>query len=196
MLPDFPVTKRLFSRFFLTYMRRKIREVSPYGAVQTRYHHEGRAMKITRADQSESTSGMELLAVDLEIKFDEIENLTLQKAIEKHDAIIADMVRKQTHFIRERMSSEIPESQTLDAKGRKLDAQVVIDMLEKMQIEFYPDGTPQEIFLDGPLFTPERMAVVYKELENNPELKRKFNEMMEMKKEEWHDREAVRKLVG
>ena len=54
MLPDFPETKILFSRFFQTYMRRKAREISPYGVVQTRYLHEGRAMKITRADQSES----------------------------------------------------------------------------------------------------------------------------------------------
>jgi phenylalanine-4-hydroxylase len=196
MLPDFPETKRLFSRFFRTYMRRKVREVSPYGAVQTRYLHEGRAMKITRADRSESTSSMEELSVHLEIKFDEIESLTLQKAIEKHDAMIADMVQKQTHFVRERLSSEIPESQTLNAKGRKFDAQVVIEMLEKMQIDFYPDGTPHEIFVDSPLFTPERMAAVDKEFESNPELKRKFDEMMEKKKEEWRAREADRKLVG
>ena len=89
-------------------------EVSPYSAVQTRYLHEGRAMKITRADQSESTSGLEQLTAHLEIKLDEIENLTFQKAIEKHDAMIADLVQEQTHFIRERMCSELPESQTLD----------------------------------------------------------------------------------
>ena len=196
MLPDFPETKRLFSRFFRTYMRQKIREVSPYNAVQTRYLHEGRAMKITRADRSESTSGMEQLSVHFEIKFDEIENLTLQKAIEKLDTMIVDFVRKQIYSIRERMSSEFPERQTLDAKGKKFDAQLVIDMLEKMQIEFYPDGTPHEILLDGPLFTPERMAAVYKEFESNPELKRKFDEMIEKKKEEWRAREADRKLVG
>lgn len=196
MLPDFPETKRMFSRFFRTYMRLKIREVSPYSAVQTRYLHEGQAMKITRADQSESTSGMEQLAASLEIKFEEIENLTFQKAIEKHDIMISDMVQKQTQFIRKRMSSEIPESQTLDGKGRKFDGKVVIDMLEKMQIEFNPDGSPHEIFVDGPLFTQERLAAVYKEFNSNPELKKKFNEMMEKKKEEWRDREADRKLVG
>jgi len=177
-------------------MRQKIREISPYSAVQTHYLHEGRAMKITRADQSESTSGMEQLSAELEIKFDEIENLTLQKAIDKHDAMIADLVRKQTHFIRERMSREIPQSQTLDAKGRKLDAQVVIEMLEKMQINFYPDGTPHEIYVDGPLFTPEKMAVVENEIESNLELKRRFDEMMEKKRAEWRAREVDRKLVG
>jgi hypothetical protein len=69
-------------------------------------------------------------------------------------------------------------------------------MLEKMQIDFYPDGTPHEIFVDGPLLTPERMAAVDKEFESNPELKRKFDEMMEKKKEKWSAREADRKLVG
>lgn len=196
MLPDFPETKKLFSRFFQTYMRRRVRNISPYGAVQTRYLHEGQAMKITRADQSESTSGMEELSAHLEIKFDEIENLTLEKAIEKHDSMIVDLVRKQTHFIRERMSNEIPESQTLNAKGRKFDAQVAIEMLEKMQIDFYPDGTPHEIFVDGPLFTSERMAAVEKEIESNPELKSQFDEMMMKKREEWRAREADRKLVG
>lgn len=196
MLPDFPETKRLFSRFFRTYMRRKFREVSPFSAVQTRLLHEGRAMKIIRADQSESSSGMEQLSAHLEIKFDEIENLTLQKAIEKHDAMVMDLVQKQTHLIRERMTSEIPESQTLDAKGRKFDAQLLIELLEKMQIEFYPDGRPHELLVDGSLFTPERMAAVEKEIESNPELKRRFDEMMERKKEEWRAREADRKLVG
>lgn len=196
MLPDFPETKRLFSRFFQTYMRLKIREISPYSAVQTRYLHEGRAMKITRADQSESASGLEQLSAYIEVKSDEIENLTFDRAIEKHEAMIADLVRKQTRFIRERMTSEIPESQTLDAKGRKFEGQVVIDLLEKMQIDFYPDGTPHKIFVDGPFFTPERMAVVDKEFESDPELKRKFEEMMAKKKEEWRDREADRKLVG
>lgn len=196
MLPDFPETKRLFSRFFQTYMRQKIREISPYGAIQTRYYHEGRAMKITRADQTESNSGMEQLSAHLEIKLDEIENQTLQKAIEKHDVMIADLVQKQTHFIRERMSSEIPESQTLDAKGRKFDARVVIEMLEKIQIEFYPNGTPHEIFVDGQFFTPERIADLDKEFKSNPELKKKLDEMMEKKKEEWRARETDRKLVG
>lgn len=196
VLPDFPETKRLFSRFFRTYMRRKFREFSPFSAFQTRYLHEGRAMKIIRADQSESSSGMEQLSAHLEIKFDEIENLTLQKAIEKHDAMVVDLVRKQTHFIRQRITSQIPESQTLNAKGRKFDAQLLTELLEKMQIEFYPDGRPHELFVDNPLFTSERMAAIEKEIESNPELKRKFAEMMERKKEEWRAREATRKLVG
>lgn len=196
MLPDFPETKKLFSRFFRTYMRQKIREISPYSELRTCYLHEGRSMKIIRADQSESTSNVEELSTHLEINNDEIANLTLQKSIEKHDAMIADLVRKQTHFIRERISSKLPESQTLDAKGRRFGAQVIIEMLEKMQIEFHPDGTPHELFMDGPLFTSENLATAEKELESNSELKSRFDEMLEKKRDEWRAREADRKLVG
>jgi hypothetical protein len=196
MLPDFPETKRLFSRFFRTYMRRKARQISPYGAVQSRYIHEGRATRIKRADQSESTSPMQQLSASLEIKFDEIESLTFEKAIEKHDAMLLDLVRKQTDFIRERMSAEIPASQTLDAKGKKLSPQIMFDLFEKMQIDFYPDGTPHELHVDGPLFTAESLAAVETEIESDPEWKRKFDEMMEKKKEAWRAREADRKLVG
>jgi hypothetical protein len=196
VLPDFPETKRLFARFFQHYMRRRASELSPFGMIQARYLHEGRGMKIMRADQTESDSRMIQLSTQMEIKFAEIENLTLEAVIQKYDEVILDMVRKQADFIRERLGSEIPACQTLEAKGRKFDAQIVLELLEKMHIEFHPDGTPHELYLDGPLFTPDRMAAVQKEFENSPELQRKHEELIARKREEWRAREADRKLVG
>jgi len=196
MLPDFPETKRLFSRFFQTYMRRKIREISPFGMIQVRHYHEGRAMKVIRDDQSESQSVMQHLSTQLEIKLDEIGDLTLDKAIQKHDVMILEMVSKQANFIRERMSSEIPEGQSIDAKGGKLTAEVILEMKAKMQVAFNPDGSPQEIFFDGPLFTPDAIAAVEQEFQDNPELQKRHEDLMARKREEWRAREADRKLVG
>jgi hypothetical protein len=196
MLPDFPETKRLFSRFFLTYMRQRLRQVSPFGMLETRHIHEGRRMRVTRSDDTQSESDVVQQSVGFEIRVDEIESLTLEKVIEKYNAVVNEMAGQQANFIRERMSAEIPESQSLDALGKRLDAQMVIDMLDKMQVEFYPDGTPHEIFVDGPLLTRERMAEIDKEFKDNPELKRRFDEMMAKKKGEWLAREADRKLVG
>ena len=196
MIPDFPETKRLFTRFFRTYMRQKMRQISPYGAVQTRHLHEGRAMHIMRADQSESTSDIQLLSTEIQINFDEIKDLTLQKVLQKHDAMLFDLVSKQTNLMRERMDAEIPASQTVDAKGKKLDANLVLEVLDKMQIEFYPDGTPHQIYVDGSQFTAETMAAIDKQFEDSPELQQKYNDLIERKKEEWRAREADRKLVG
>ena len=196
MLPDFSETKRLFWRFFQTYARRKARAISPFADVQTRYLHEGRGMKVMRADQSESNTETQQLSSEMQIKFDEIPDLTFEKAVAKYDEMILDMVRKQTGFALQRLSDDIPASQSVDAKGKKLDAEIILEMLETIQLEFYPDGRPHELHVVGGLFSPERLKAVDEQFQNSPELQKRHNELMERKREEWRAREASRKLVG
>lgn len=196
MLPDYSETKRLFSRFFQTYARRKARAISPFAAAQTRLLHEGRGMKVRRADRSESQSEAQLLSSVMEFKFDEVPELSLEKALAKYDAMIIDMVQQQTGLALERLSAEIPKEQTVDAKGKKLDAEVVLDMLRAIQLDFYPDGSPHELHVVGGLFTTERLQAVEEQFNSDPDLKRRHDELVEKKREEWRAREASRKLVG
>lgn len=196
MLPDYSETKRQFGRFFQAYVRQKARSFSPFADVQTRYLHEGRGMKVMRADQSESASKTQLLSSEMQIKLDEIPELTFEKAIAKFDEMILDMVRKQTGFTLERLSEEIPKSQSVDAKGKKLDAEMILEMLETIQLEFYPDGRPHELHVFGGLFTQERMQAAHEQFQNSPELQQRHDELIERKREEWRAREASRKLVG
>jgi hypothetical protein len=174
-------------------MRRKAREMSPYGMVQIHYLHEGRTMRIVRSDKSESESGLVQMSSGIEFKVDELEELTLDKVVAKIDAMVVDMVRQQVSFVRERLSSELPESQSVDGKGKKLDGELILQALDRMQMEFYPDGTPHKIFLDAP---PELIASAMQEIENSPELKKRHEQLIEKKREEWRAREADRKLVG
>jgi hypothetical protein len=196
MLPDFSETKRLFSRFFQTYARRKARAISPFADVQIRYLHEGRGMKVMRADQSESNTGTQQLSSMMEIRFDEIPDLTFEEVIAKYDEMILDIVRKQTGFAMERLNEDIPESQSVDAKGKKFDAEIILQMLETIQLEFYPDGRPQELHVVGALFSPERLKTAHEEFQNNPELQKRYSDLIARKREEWRVREAGRKLVG
>jgi hypothetical protein len=196
VLPDFSETKRLFGRFFQTYARQKARSISPFSGAQMRYLHEGRGMRVVRADQSESNAKTQQLSSEMQIKFDEIPELTFEKAIAKYDEMILDMVRKQTGFALERLSEEIPKSQSVDAKGKKLDAEIVLEMLETIQLEFYADGRPHELHVVGGLFSPERLKAVDEQFRNSPELQNRRNDLMERKREEWRAREASRKLVG
>ena len=196
MLPDYSETKKLFGRFFQTYARRKARAISPFADAPTRYLHEGRGMKVMRADRSESNTETQQFSSTMEIKFDEIPDLTLKKVIAKYDAMILDIVRKQTGLALERLSEDIPESQSVNAKGKKLDAEIILEVLETIQLEFYPDGRPHELHVVGGLFNPERFQAVEEEFQNNPELQKRHNELMARKREEWCAREANRKLVG
>jgi hypothetical protein len=196
MLPDYTETKELFSRFFQTYIRRKARAISPLADVRVRYLHEGKGMKMVRADQSESNTGAQQLSTMTEIKIDEIPDLTLQKALAKYDEMILDLVRKQTGFALDRISEDIPKSQSVDAKGKKLDADLILQVLETIQLDFYPDGRPHELHVIGGLFSEERLRAADEEVKSNPELQKRYEELIARKKEEWRAREASRKLVG
>jgi hypothetical protein len=197
MLPDYPETKRLFERFFQTYMRRKARQVSPFlNAVQVRYIHEGRGMKVTRADDTESESTVQQISSMMEIRFDEIEHLTFEKVIQKFDELVMDMVRKQAGFAMERLGEDLPKSQTVDAKGKGLTPEVMYDLFERIQLEYNPDGTPQALHVTGHLFTPEKLQALQEQIKADPELDKKFDDLMRRKKEAWLAREADRKLVG
>jgi hypothetical protein len=153
-------------------------------------------MKIVRADQSDSTAGMQQLSSIMEIKLDEIPDLTFEKAIAKYDKTILDMVRKQTGFALERLREDVPKSQSVDAKGHKLDAEMILQMLETIQLEFYRDGRPHELHVAGGLISREQLKAMDEELQKNSELQRRYNEVIERKREEWRAREASRKLVG
>jgi hypothetical protein len=110
--------------------------------------------------------------------------------------MILDMVRKQTGFALERLDEDIPKSQSVDAKGKKLDVELILQMLETIQLEFYPDGGPHELHVVGGLFSPERLKAVDEEFQNNPELQKRHDDLIARKREEWRAREASRKLVG
>ena len=196
MLPEYSETKKLFDRFFQTYARTKARAMSPFADVKMRYLHEGRGMKVIRADESESSTAVQQLSSQMEIRFDEIPNLTFAKALAKYDEMILDMVRKQTGFALGRLNEEIPRSQSVDAKGKKLGAEILLEMLETIQLEFYPDGRPHELHVVGGLFTPEQLNAADEELRHDPELRKRYDELMAKKSEEWRAREADRKLVG
>jgi hypothetical protein len=196
VLPDYPETKRLFSRFFQARMRLRARQLSPLRMVPTRHYHEGRGFHVIRPDNSESKSEMEVLSVESFIKLDEIPAQTFDSVVKKFDEITQEMVRKQTELSLRRIDEDMPQSQTVDARGKKLDAELILKMFEAIQLEFNDDGSIQPLHLVGPLFTSESLAAAEKQTIESPELSKRYEELIARKREEWRAREADRKLVG
>ena len=196
MLPDYAETKRLFGRFFQIYVLQRAQAISPLADVPVQYVHEGRGMSLMRADQSESSSGMHLISGRIAIKIEEVPELTLEKVLAKFDEMILYMVRQQTGLALEQLSKEIPADQSIDAKGKQLDADLFLRMLETIQLEFYPDGRPHELRFIGSLFSTDRLEAVKAELRNNSELRQRYEGLIARKKEEWRAREVDRELVG
>ena len=153
-------------------------------------------MRVLRADSSVSNSQMKEITGESVFKLDEIEGSDLGQVIQKLEEIAVDMVKKQVGLSMERLGGELPDSQTLNAKGRKLDAELMLEMFEKIQLDFKEDGTPKELQLVGGMFTDERLSEIDDEISSNAELRERYFDIIARKRREWRDREASRKLVG
>jgi hypothetical protein len=196
VLPDYPETKALFSKFFQTRMRRMTRALSPLGTVDARPIHEGRELQVSRSDNTYSKSKATTISTLSSISIEAIRHLTFKQAIEHHDNLIREMVVKQAGFFAERLAADLPASQSVQATGRSLTAELILELFEKMEMEFNADGTAQSLNVMGGLFTPERLKEVEEEIRKSHDLAVKFETLFQKKRAAWRDREASRKLVG
>lgn len=83
-----------------------------------------------------------------------------------------------------------------DARGQPFHPSMMWDMIEGMQIDFDKYGRPEMplIVLHPDAF--ESIRPKLPEWEADPILKKRRNEVLTKKKEEWRDRESNRKLAG
>jgi hypothetical protein len=84
----------------------------------------------------------------------------------------------------------------LDARGAPFHPRMVLDLMEKMPLDFDKDGKP---ILPTIVLHPDMLKKIeakIPEWEGDPEFKRRQAQIIERKKEEWRDRESNRKLVG
>jgi len=197
MLPDFPKEKELLGKFWNEYLARRNREfLGVFGTIPSFAIHEGDRWKIERVDGSESEQEYEELSSPFTIDLEEVPNLTPEKIIVKLDAVAEDAAKQMTQsMFRELKEATEKVGNVVNAKGQPLSQEHFLEMLEKMDASFTPDGQ-----WDIPSFVmhPDAWKAneeKFKEWEQDEEFKAKQEEIISKKREEWRAREALRKLV-
>ncbi|MCK4818719.1 hypothetical protein KA005_23305, partial [bacterium] len=84
----------------------------------------------------------------------------------------------------------------VDAGGQPLSHELLLKTLETIQLDFDDNGKPIMPTLVVSPQQYEKIKVKNIEWENDPECQKQFEQMMNRKRKEWHDRESNRKLVG
>jgi hypothetical protein len=85
---------------------------------------------------------------------------------------------------------------TLNMGGEPLCEEHIFRALERIAIEFDEAGQPRmPTLMTGPL-QGERVKEVLGRIESQPHLRRRFDQVLSRKREEWRARESCRKLVG
>jgi hypothetical protein len=196
MLPDFPKLKTEVHRDVLAKIRRRVdRADSVVSQIKRFSQHEGRDMRYERMDAPPVQSGQEEIGAAFQVLLSDVPDLVGPKLDAKIDEMAQEIAKQQAGMIFRRTQETCNEvGNAIDAAGQPLSAELLLEMLSKVQMDFEPDGTPTGQFVIHPDMLPA-LKKAGEELERDPELKRRHEDILRRQREEWAARESHRKLV-
>lgn len=198
MLPDLPELKANLLSVFMIYLQRQVRSRMP-GLNEAPQHvlHEGARMRIVRANGEVETTELKRASSEFSIGKDEAATMTPQQRMEKLNLLAEDMARQISQHAFASINETLDAAgQVVDQKGRPIDAQGILAMLEKIQLEFGEDGHVKNLTIVTGSELHAHLPGVFKQLQTDLDLKAKYDALLLRKWVAWRDREASRKLVG
>ena len=155
-------------------------------------NHEGKGFILRREDGGEEKVDYRLMSGEIEIDLRDIQR--------KGEAAIDEAMRPANKEINEAQRKALFETlnrtvPSLDAGGRPISAELILEMWESMDFSFDEVGNWQRpTMVINPIQAP-RVKKELARLESEPNLVLRFEALLAQKKRDWDDREANRKLV-
>lgn len=199
MLPDFARVKEKRRRRFIRMVNHETEKLTPLlNHVRTVRQHEGRRLEYETVDGVQDAVDYEnRISSALRIQRDDFANMDEGRYLSKAQEMAKELAPQAMRHFFGIMDHWTAQAGTVtDAGGQPFDPMMLIESLEKVDIDFDERSQPQLPTLvanptDQPAF--ERKLA---EAEKSPEFQRRWNELMQTKLAEYRDREADRKLVG
>jgi hypothetical protein len=192
MLPDFPRLKEVAYQYFI----RKIGESSTQGLlaiIPTIPVYEGDALSMSGSMHSDELHKVEAY---FEVKDDDVIRNGIDAFLSKIGSISAEFVTQKEKLMIQKMQEVTKATgNVVHAKGQPMSPSLVLNALEKMEIEFDESGKIKNVVL---VMGPDQIRSFLQkaaEWDKDPEYQKMFKNLMEKKKAEWRDRESSRKLV-
>lgn len=196
MLPDFPALKAEIQKIVLARLRHRVETGDPVLSQVKRFaQHEGWQMRYEQYGGGTVQEGPEEIGTKFEIPIAEVPFLVGEKLDAKLEEIAQDLISQSAKLFFKKLGESCQKAGTsLDAGGKPVSPEMLLEMISTVQMEFGPDGKPTHSFVIHPDMLPA-VKKVAEQLENDPELKRRHAEILERQREAWAARESNRKLV-
>jgi len=202
MLPDFPDLKASLNERIIA-PRMLAVEVSRMGPFAESPHmiiHEGGLNSINQVVHEDGSIDRSALArVEIKVKQDlrELENATPEAAAAMLDKVAGEMGDKMLKRNMEKLHAILEAADRgIDLRGKPLTADAVLDVWRGMLIRFDDKGVPQMPTMIAHPDTMKKLLQILEAAKGDDGFRRRYNQMIQDKKDEWHVREASRKLVG
>ena len=198
MLPEFPNLQIDLSTLVREFVIAKKRQLlGGLGDIQSHHVFEGHQNSITRENGENELTEMAEGHAEIRIPFDEFPNLELEQLLEKFEAIAQQLAQAQADYMFATIAKGTAKvGNNVDAGGQKFSADLYLKVLEKLWIDFEPNGKPKIPTLHISPQMQEAVKEVLENLHHDPKLKGRFEKIVDQKQEEWRVREASRELAG
>lgn len=198
MFPDFAKAKARTQRDFLRSVERQVPNLTPLlqGIAKFR-QHEGRNSQLTRLDDSTQTTNYRRAEFSFTMSREEHKHFDPSSLVQK----LVDAARKigedQTKHMLEAVGKAADEVGNVVHADGELTKDKFLDVLRRVAMDFDPktlEIAPGFMWVMHPDMAA-KVVPRMQEWEKDPEFNAKHERLMELKREEWRDREARRKLV-
>ncbi|TDM05964.1 MAG: hypothetical protein C4K60_14905 [Ideonella sp. MAG2] len=198
MLPDLPLLKAELRDIYLRYVSRRAHsQLGVLSEAPRQVVHEGQLTRIERASGETEDIGMHKASVELSLGLEQAEAMPLQERLrvlnELADGMAAQMTDKLFTSLHETLDRA---GQTVHNRGRPLDVQTLLQMLDLIELDFDSNGRPRFPVIQVGAAMAGAWERVFNQLQNDPTALAKLDQLLAEKKANWRDREAARKLVG
>jgi hypothetical protein len=198
MLPDYPSLKKDIEEVLHVFFRRRVdQHAIAVKQMPKMRMFEGKGTIVKRASGEDDPTAFMRAETIFELQLDDIPKMSVNDVLNKLDNAAQDMAGKMETGLFKSLSEDLGKRErTVDHKGQPLSGKVILETLRNLFIPFDHTGNPQmpSIFM-GPNLK-ESMERALKEIDENPLLKKEYDEIIQLKREEWRAEEASRKLVG
>jgi hypothetical protein len=196
MLPDFPTIKRKIINKSIEELKEKIYDDPFISKIPVHRIYEGNALATRSINGYEDKGPIQEQSSGFEISKEEIIEKGPEAFFGRMDQIAQDLVDQRTHSMIQKFEEMTERTQNIiSGENGPLTPDLILELLEKIQISFNDRGEPQNYMIILRPEMREKIIEVLKEIENDPDLRKRHNEIMKIKRREWIARENNRKLV-
>lgn len=198
MLPDYPAFKTELADILNRLFRRRLAQYQGFvGQVAKHRVFEGDKNFLLRSTGDSETTEFQDFSVARELSAKEVPKMTFEDILKELDAAAAEMGAKTARYFIEGLDKTLEAAgQVENAKGAKISGELLLRTLERIEMNFDESGNHKNLSLVIHPSNAEATAAALRELEDDPELRKRHRALIERKREAWRVREASRRLVG
>jgi hypothetical protein len=198
MLPDYPKVKaRLVEKFMERLKRVHKAHLGYFAEVPPTVMHEGMRHILTREDGSVGEMNAKTMEATATLEFDfrHAEKLEPSQVLNLIDSLAKGLAEEKFKLFLQTIDEGVKKvGNVVDPNKKGVEA--FLDATEKRMLDFDEFGVPETPHLLADSAETEAMlSEIIRQVMERPELRHRYDSIIEKKREEWRDREIARNLV-